>query len=443
MSKNKLIFLLTLAAFIAYGTSLRYGFSQDDWFHLSISHATNFSQFINFFNPTSVTWIFFRPLSTQLPYWLAMCFFPLSTAPYFMHAVMLIIHIINAYLVVHIARKYLRDQFAVFLGIVYALSTLHFLSLFYIGAIQQLISTLFSLLAIALFTRQRTPSQWILGLLTLGALLSKELALRLPLILLVLSYLKDRKFYPTLTRVVGPIIVTLLYLSMRYLLGTQLASEYDLVFSLGTALATLMWYGLFLLGFPERLLSYGLSLGKINFSGFIVESGPTAWLVVLSASIILYLCFKRFYASFKSHSLWSDLVFPGLAVLSLTPVLFLPTHRYPHYLDLAILFVGIWLLQELSKFNWPARLTFGFVCLGMLAGIGIEARTHWTIQRSIVSRQISQEILQSGQCSDPAGIVFRGTSVELRELSYALSNENGPRVICQNPALQVYYKNQP
>lgn len=62
-----------------------------------------------------------------------------------MHFLMLILHATNAYLVQVISAKYLRSKYSVVLSIFYAISNIHFLSLFYIGAIQQILSTTFSL----------------------------------------------------------------------------------------------------------------------------------------------------------------------------------------------------------------------------------------------------------------------------------------------------------
>lgn len=444
MSKSKLLLLLAFSTLVAYGASIRYGFSQDDWFHLSISQANSLADFLNFFNPAHVTWIFFRPLSTQVPYWFATSLFSLSGAPYFMHALMLVIQVINAYLVVRIARKYLKDPQAVTLGIIYSLSTLHFLSLFYIGAIQQLISTCFSLLAIYHFISLRRKSQWILAILTLCALLSKELALRLPLTLLVLSYLQDRKIWPSLSRVAGPLIVTILYFAMRYLVGTTGASQYALDLGLGTTLASLMWYGLFLLGFPESLLQHGLSQGRIDFLTFAQQSGPLSWFIILGSIVILYFATRRAVQLIYSRSWWELILLPVLALLSILPVLFLPTHRYPHYLDLAILAIGVWVLQGVSTIDCcRSKIILGVICLGMLSGIVVETRTHWTIKRALISEEIIAQMKQSGACTSPDGVVFTGTSLEMRELGYALSQENGPRIICQNPALPVYYKELP
>lgn len=443
MPNSKSILILFIAVILAYGSSIFYGFSQDDWFHLLISRATNLEEFLAFFHPGALNWIFFRPLSTQLPYFLSTWLFPLSGAPYFMHLVMLALHTLNAYLTTKIARLYLKPTLALILGIFYAISSLHFLSLFYIGAIQQLISATFSLLAIYHLLSAKRTSFWVLSLLTAMALLSKELSLRLPLILFLLSYLNRPNFWLSIKQVVGPIIISLAYLGMRLMQGTELATEYTVVTSISSTLATVMWYLLFLLGFPEHLLDFGLSGGRIDWLSFLHSAPTTTWSIILGALILVA---TLIYA--LGHSLYTRQVFPSvmlwlLALVSLAPILLLPTHRYPHYLDLSILFLGIFALKPYAKVSSLGILAFFLVSLGMFSSISLEHQTHWTIKRALDSRALSAHFATLDACHKEEGVVFQGTPWALQEISYAMSGANGPRVICDNPSLEVYYKELP
>lgn len=440
MSKIKIYLLMLLAAVLAYGTSLRYGFSQDDWFHITISQASSLREFVNFFNPAHVSWIFFRPLSTQLPYFLATSLLPLATAPIVMHIFMLLVHATNAYLVTRISRKYTSSVASLILGIFYAISSIHFLSLFYIGAIQQLLSTLFSLLAIYHLVYKPRPSHLILASLTLAALLSKELSLRLPLILLILSYFESKHIKQSIQATAGSLVVTFLYLVIRFVSMGPGAPEYLMVLNPASLLATLMWYSLFVLGFPELILQYGLSRGLINWGALIHDIGPWAYPIITFALALSTLIIFRIWHTIKDRRDWHWLTFLVMAFVSLIPVLFLPTHRYPHYLDLAILFVGIWLLRTVHKLT-PSLLVFCLLIgLSNYLSIMISVRTHWTVKRAIEARRQTDSILRSGNCNAPGGVVFEGDPSEVREISYALGLANGPRVICHNQSLPVYYQ---
>jgi len=442
MAKSKIIIILSLAVLLAYGMSMQYGFSQDDWFHLSISKAGSIKDFFNFFNPFDVSWIFFRPLSTQLPYWFAYSIFGLDIAPYFMHFLMLLVHLANAYIVVQIASQYLQSNLSLLLGLMYAISNTHFLSLYYIGAIQQLISTFFSLIAIYLVTAKPKPSPFSLAILTLCALLSKELALRLPPILLLLTYLNNHNIFKSLKIVFSSILVAVAYVIFRLIIGNAGASEYVVNFSLSTTLATLMWYGLFIMSFPEKLLSYGLSAGRINILGFLQDFGLLGYFVLITATILGILFILRLLYTLKNPKTSNSLLYLLLAFISILPVIFLPTHRYPHYLDLTLLFLGIWVLQNI-ELNLRVYLYSAIVAMGIISSINIETSTHWTTQRAIKSKEIAQKIIAEKACTSSTGVTFTGSKTDLQEIAYAMSIANGPRIICQNTGLQVYYKELP
>lgn len=439
MSKLKIFLLLLTTTFIAYGTSIIYGFSQDDWFHLSISRAGNIKEFINFFNPLSVSWIFFRPLSTQVPYWLGTSLFSDALSPQFMHVLMLVLHASNAYLVFLISRKYIKEGASLLLGIFYSISSVHFLSLFYIGAIQQLISTLFSLLAIHLFIKRPRANQLILATLTVCALLSKELAIRLPVLLFIIAYIEEKDLFKAFKDTLGPILVTILYFAIRMISGMGGASEYLVSFNPATTMATIMWYSLFFLGLPEDILNYGLSGGMIDFGTFALVSPITKSPIFLGATFLLGYAVYQIIKTIKVREDWNWFIFPLLALINIFPILFLPTHRYPHYLDISILFVGIWLLRDLNKVQFKHIIFFVIISLGMLSSIVVERSTHWTVKRSIIASRVEAQLIAKGDCHTISELVFVGPGNEPLEVSYAMSLMNGPRIICNNLDLQVYY----
>src|SRR5690242_2019432 len=106
-------------------------FSQDDFIFLYWSKANNLKEFLNFFNPfTHPKDIFFyRPLSTQLYYFLNQKFFGLNPLPFQVEA--FLFHFLNSFLFYLITLKLWRNKkVAVLSGFLYAISAIHFLSLF-------------------------------------------------------------------------------------------------------------------------------------------------------------------------------------------------------------------------------------------------------------------------------------------------------------------------
>jgi len=183
--------IILLTTFLFYGSSLKYGFSQDDFFHISIAQAHSFKEFLSFFNPFQQhEWIFFRPISTQVFYFIFDNLFGLTKAPIPMHFFMLIIHALNGYLIYKLLKRLKLNHFKVLISsLIYTTSSLHFLSLYYIGATQQLLTTFFSLLAILAMLDSKIILQLIF---LIFALLSKEIAIRTPFIMFLVYLYKTK-----------------------------------------------------------------------------------------------------------------------------------------------------------------------------------------------------------------------------------------------------------
>lgn len=427
MSKLKIWLILLVFNALLWGLSLSYGFSQDDFFHLAISRVTSLRDFLNFFNPVAHDWIFFRPLSTQLWYWFFDAVFGFSHAPIFMHLASILLHSTNGYLIYRL----LTDKFgtdkpkAIILSLIYLSASLHFLSLYYLGATQQLLMTFFSLMVIYSYLSGHLKNSVIFFVL---ALLSKELALRLIPIILIMDYYRGANVFSVFNKSKWLIITGIVYLLFRYLAGINSASEYLVSFSPTTTLATVMWYWLMLLGAPEAILRYGLSGGKINWMAYINDFGilGSLNLVLLTITALLLLYNLR-------RSRW--LILAGLWLASLTPVIFLPTHRYAHYLDIA-LFVILLFLSRLNLKN--IQFFAAFFVLTNLSGYYLDYHTHWTTARAVESEIYQQKIIGSGACQQPA-LYFLGSKKDLQELSYSLMNNHGPQIMCNQPSLEVYY----
>ena len=63
---------------------------------------------------------------------------------------------------------------------------------------------------------------------------------------------------------------------------------------------------------------------------------------------------------------------------------------------------------------------------------------HWTTNRALMAERARHELDWSTICQH-SPIVFTGNGDIPRQYSYTLSLANGPRVICQNEELEVYF----
>lgn len=419
MQNFKTWLLLFVATLVTYGASLRYGFSQDDWYFLLISRAHSFSDVLNFFNPlTQSGFAFFRPLGTQLYY------FVFNMQPLPMHIFMLALQSWNGYLVMRLLEKLkVKSPTPHIVGFLYAISSVHFLSLYYIAATQQLLAATFSLLSLIFFLDRR---YFVSALFLILGLLSKETAIVVPGVALITTLINRLK--PKLKPFLPYTLVLILYFALRLLTSSSVQPEYHL--SLGPSLITnIRWYFLFAANLPEALVSYGLPRMGINFREFIFDFGLSAWVIILSTiPISLFALIRLFQTRRWLYILWF--------VASLGPVLLLRDHLYPHYLDLALIPFLLLLTQDLkAKILYSVVTLYAFVSLFSLQ---FSQSHHWTTGRSLMASQAESKLDWGSICAHDS-IAFVGEGSRPLELSYTLSLENGPRVICENKTLKVQY----
>lgn len=424
MSKLKTYFLLLATIVVTYGLSIKYGFSQDDWYFLSISRAESLIDVLQFFNPAAQAgFAFYRPLGTQLYFFLAQFFLGLSGAPLGMHLFMLFIHSLSAFQVYRLVGKLNPNtRLPLLLALLYASSAVHFLSLYYISATQQLLAALFSLLSLNFFLDKK---QGRAALFFALALLAKETAVVTPAI----AFLLAPSSLPSRLRRLAPYIFTAgLYLLLRLSGGVSVQSEYHLVFNL-SVISTLRWYYLFGYGAPEELVRYGLPRMAINLTQFIRDFGPTGLTLVLGSFGFTFLSLVRLIRRRSlQYLLWW--------LVAILPVVFLQDHRYPHYLDLALIPLFLLVLEGFSR-RLQLILTSLLIVISLLS-VHLSRQTHWTTIRALMSKRAQTTIASSQACAYPVWFVT-GPEPEPRELAYALSLGNGPRVIC-NRQITLYYQ---
>lgn len=421
--------LLLAAVVIFYGSSVFYGFSQDDFFHLAISRAESLSSFLQFFLPQPDAWVFYRPLSTQLWYWLFTVVLGWQQAPLPMHLASLLIHSLNAYLIfLLLTRNFgLTRRTSLLAATLYAVSSVHFLSLFYLGATQQLLTTFFALLTLRAHFAGLRLREIVFFVLSL---LSKEIAVRLVPIVILLRVIKGDSWRIAISRSLPLLGVTLIYLGLRAAFGVVTPPEYHFDFGPLTSGATLMWYSLMSLGAPEHLLTYGLSAGRIDLTRFVAEF-PLLGILNLTAISLLIL------GLIFSHKPRNVLLYAALFLAGVAPVFFLPTHRYAHYLDLSFVpLLALYFSPRQSR--WFKLVAAALLLVAFTSGQLIDRRTHWTIKRAGMASEYTGIIRNSGACQS-GSVAFVGTGRAPTELSYALMLEHGPQIICDDPDLGVYY----
>jgi len=305
MQKLKIYLLILLGVTTFYVGALKYGFSQDDYYFLTISKANSWADVFKFFLPWQQQgFAFFRPLGTQFYFSLFTSIFGMSSAPLPMHIFMIILQSVNGYLVYLLCSKLFKEEkLGILIGLAYAISSVHFLSLYYIAATQQLLAMTFSLLSLNAFISRKYH---LASLYLVPGLLSKESALVTPAVAGIISLyqagaINMTSVKKTFFKLVPYIVVTAIYLGIRFAVGVEVQSEYRPVFGL-SLLSTIRWYLLFAFGAPEELLRYGLAGMGIRIGQFLTDFNSLGWLNLVSTFLVFLYFLRSIVRSKLLHS---------------------------------------------------------------------------------------------------------------------------------------------
>src|SRR3989344_787748 len=438
-------FLTILLPIILFSPSLAIFFSSDDWFHLRVSAITHLSEFSNFFsfirNPQSIA--FYRPLTTQVFFFAFQKLFGVNPTPF--HIFVLTCFAFSLYLIFRLSKKLQKtNEKALICTILYGFSVSNFTRLYFLSAFQEIALVVFSLLTITGYLNDRRSISLVYFVL---ALLSKETAVVLPLVLLILDWSR-KKF--DLKKLVPFALILLPYLYLRlFVFGPALGDTYQWNFSLAKVINTLTWYGLWSLGAPELLVDYiGSGFRPIArfFTDFPIWWGIILGLLLANLTVLGICLFGRIK---KLNRQFFSCLF--LFIASLLPVLFLPLHKFTLELGLPLVWfcLGVvWLLPERGK----SLLIFIFFYLALNLSMNyLTYTTHYSVGRAKISQKVTEYIAEKYP-EKPADSYFEfinDTRVYTKEWgsSRQIANSIGGselfRVLYHDQNYNVYYEDSP
>lgn len=444
---------------LVYFDSFGNFFSQDDFYHLALSRLNKPLDVLNFFNPIFQKDVHFRPLGTQVFFSIAHVFSQ-TLAPLILRLVALGFHLANFYLVFHLLKKFLKKEFlAMVLAGVYLIAPLHFMSIYYISAFQQILAAFWQLAGFWFFALGKKRYVYLCFVL---ALLSKETAIVFPVLLLIFSY--TIRLPKNLTVCLGrpkkefsywwPFLFLLITYGLVRLVMPQHdpGVNYQLSLSPRTLISSWRWYLVWLIGAPETITRYAGRVFDFNLISFLKDSGSWGriFLVVFLAEIallclVIALGLKKKRTSAKLLRLLAYLgLFGPFFIASLLPVSFFPYHRYAHYLDLNLfylLLVGgiVFLKLKMPKILWVLLLTLFLA--NTYSSVAVDKKLHWTTARSQIAREYFWAFQEEDLCRQE-GVYFINTPIlSAHEANIALFNHWGPAYFCRYQSMPpVYYQ---
>lgn len=440
-----MVLFVIVLGLLNYFSSLQYYFSQDDFIHMYSSHAGNLGQFLIFFNPfAQFTDIFFyRPLGTQVYFFINQTIFGINPLPFHIEA--LLLHGINGFLFYLIIKNiWQRKDIALLASFFYTISAIHFLSLYYISAFQQIFRTFFMFLAILTFLQyQESGSKknlFIALFAYVGALLSKETAIILPVLILPIVVLKKNeyswKFLKTIILKLIPFgVIAIVYLIVRIIGFQTIFNEgaYSINFSPVNILQNLKWYFLWVVGLPEIIATYP-SIKPDSWIQFMKDFNY-GFGILLSFGILLVSIFVISFGSLNRNLISKQVVtLVTIFLIPLCPVLILNGHKYPQYLDLSVLAVFpilAMLTLPLNKNFLPKTLLIGSFIVLQILSVRVSEESHWTTHRSEVAEFYHAYLIQNyPKIQNNSQVIFLGDPTQLKEVSFALA---------QNYAIYAWY----
>lgn len=434
-----LFFLIPLI----YLPSLFNFFSGDDWFHLRITRINSFPQFANFFSfihtPQSAS--FYRPLSTQLFFYVFQTLFGLSAFPYYLFV--LVAFAFSLYLIFSFVKTVLNDnRLAIISTIIYGISVSNFTRIYFLSAFQEISLVTFSLLFLSAHFKNKN-SKYIYLIL---ALLSKETAVVLPVLALLMDYCFKKI---NIKKYIFTIVIILIYLFLRlFIFGIASGDGYGWDFSPLKAINTSIWYFLWSIGSPELLVDY-IGPGFVPIQRFFSDFQQT-WQVIIFPllSLIILIIAAAFSYLRKLKQIYKPFYFSILFfVLTLLPVIFLPQHKFALELGLPLigLSLGLAIIFKDSKFLYLFLIIFVSYNLAMNV---ITYNKHYSVTRAKISKLV-YEYINKNYPTYPSGKYFYFTNSkdsqvtafgQSKQVALALSTSDFFKVYYHNDSIKVYYE---
>jgi len=434
-----LLFLLFLGL---YRFIFNLYFTQDDFFHLKMSLASNFSDFINFFSfENHFGYHFYRPISTQVYNFVVVSLFGYN--PFFFHLVSFFFFIANCFLVFKIMNKIIqKETFAWLAAFLYGVNASNVGSLSYIANFQEISMAFFAFLTFWFYINKNR----IFILIFIFALLSKETSLVLPFIIIAYELLLGDKKWQ---RVLPLFLILGIYGILKISAGLPKVSVYQPIFSLKKILNSFFWYFLWGLGLPEMLIDFvgpGLKFNPELFIRFGKEMLVYFVGVFAFLGLFIFGLLKLPKIDRKTIIFFFLWFFVGLI-----PVIFWPLHKYVYYLTLPLLGLSAAMTIVLKSFSKPLCY-LGIFLLTVLSVVTINLyqKTYWVINRAKMSQKIIEEfqkdypILPKGAVvyfvNDPVYQRIPGFGNSSTQAYYALSGENAIQLLYHDLSARVYYE---
>ncbi len=434
-------------------------YTNDDFYHLKISRVNDLDGFVNFFNlkEGSEGQLLYRPLTTHVFYFLGWSLFNLDHFKLHIFNFLLFVGILFFIykITIKLTKKESLSLITVFL---YATSATHFAHLYYFAGENVLGFFFFSTVYIFIQFLYKPNLINLVGTLIMFSfsMMSKENSVTLPVIFgLVYLYLykikREINLKPKmLLKLLIPVIVLLtgyFYMRFKYY-GFVAGDSYIWDFSPIRTLNTLFWYLAWSINVPEMFVDFvgpGFKLNPnlLRYWGGQVKPILSIFLAQTALLFIFSLKSRLMTKKHLPHLIFSLLWF----VTTLSPVLFLPLHKFSFYLTLP-LFGLVYGLSYMFSILDKKIVTGVFLVLWIVGSylcLKLTVETNWITNGQAAAKRVYEYVESNKSELSGKTIVFIDTPDDSKlpfsptiTLKSVLSDNNFFNVFYPNAIKAVY-----
>ncbi len=454
LNSNKLIIFVIFICAVLFLPGFFTYFHQDDFIHFSVSQ--NFTQVIRAFNIFQKgEFPFYRPIPTQLYFFVGQTLFGLN--PLGFHLVNFLIFAVNIFLVFRLVKLITKNKIISTLAVFFfAVNSTNFAPLYAAAYVHELFYVMFGILTVDNFLRKKYVFSILFFVL---ALMSKETAVVLPLILLLtdLFLSKQADIKKIIVKIIPFLTILGIYLFAHYFFyGIAQGSSYALILGKPT-LNILVWYFLWALSTPNILIDFigpGLRINPVFFQ----VTKFQGILYFLFFPLLMFIGILIIYGVKQiQHDKKIQLILFGVAwfVIGMIPLIIFPLHKLATEQAFSLVGLSIAIAVLLNSFiNIRGVLTLVLPILFIVTylviavnSILLARKTHWII-RSAQQAKNAIDFVQSNypDLRDDATFYFRNGEVKIapygssRQLYQALGNGYGLKLILNKPNLRLYFE---
>ncbi len=475
--------LIVLGSLILFFPFLSTFFSADDFYNMRLVMEDPIGKVIGSFlfvrNPI---FLFYRPLTTQLFFFLGKELFAFNPLGY--HLISFSLFVLSLVIVYRLGTSIAQNKDTGLLtAFFYAFSASNFTRLAWISQIQEVTLAACVLLGSHFFIRyllEKKTKYWIWTFVFfLISLTAKESAIIFPFYLCILTI-----FYCYIGKIKGKIILTLwpfllsliTYGYFRFFsIGVSTGENYFTSFALKNILNTALWYTLWSLSLPEQLANFDFFGKNFQPNGEMLHGlastmpGVMLFFMFLTFFIIcLFLAALKTLQSYSSQQRVKVIVMFLLGtswyILALVPHLFSPWHKFSY--ELGVPLFGISLIMALlvglagqSLWTKTKPFSIGSVIIGIFLlvhivlsyqTVRVERQTHWVFLRSTISQAIFSYLHKYYPWLPPGTTVaFVNDKIATnpqyglsKQISLALAKESALQLLYGDPTIRVLYEDE-